>query len=114
MESYFGDVWLVRLLLQRALAAIYLIAFLSGASQFAPLLGERGLLPVPALSETSTAGRKPSLFCWRYSDRLLNAVAWTGISLSAVALSGLSESGAVWVSTGTWLLLWGLYLRSST
>jgi hypothetical protein len=109
MESYFGDLWLVRLLLQRTLAAIYLIAFLVALRQFAPLLGERGLLPVPALLKRDR-WRKPSLFCWRYSDRLLKAVAWTGISLSAVALSGLSESGAVWISAGTWLVLWGLYL----
>ena len=38
MDSYFGHVWLVRLILQRALAGIYLIAFLVVVRQFKPLL----------------------------------------------------------------------------
>ena len=36
-----------RLLIGRGLAVLYLIAFLVAARQFRPLLGERGLLPVP-------------------------------------------------------------------
>ncbi len=109
MESYFGDVRLVRLLVQRALAALYLIAFLVAATQFKPLLGEHGLLPVPALAH-GQRWQGPSLFRWRYSDRLLDAVAWGGVLLSALAVSGLSESGGVWLSIGVWLLLWALYL----
>jgi len=42
-ESY----WYTRLVFERALALVYLIAFLCAAHQFIPLLGERGLLPVP-------------------------------------------------------------------
>src|SRR5207249_4492771 len=45
--SYFGEIWLSRWLFQRGLAAIYVIAFVSALNQFRPLLGERGLLPVP-------------------------------------------------------------------
>ena len=41
------DLWITRLVFQRALALVYLIAFLVAANQFVPLLGERGLLPVP-------------------------------------------------------------------
>jgi Lipase maturation factor len=110
MEWYFGDVWLVRLLFQRALAAIYLIAFLVVLQQFKPLLGERGLLPVPAFLKRVSFRTAPSIFCWRYSDRLLNGVAWTGILLSALALAGLSDRGPIWVSMSTWLVLWALYL----
>lgn len=110
MEWYFGDVWLVRLLLQRALAAIYLIAFIVVLQQFKPLLGERGLLPVPAFLKRVSFRDAPSIFCWRYSDRLLDAVAWSGILLSAVALTGLSERFPLWLSTATWLVLWFLYL----
>jgi hypothetical protein len=40
--------WLVRTVFQRALALVYLIAFLNALNQFRPLLGERGLLPAPA------------------------------------------------------------------
>jgi hypothetical protein len=110
MERYFGEIWLVRLLFQRALAAIYLIAFLVTLLQFKALLGEQGLLPVPAFLRRVDFREAPSLFFWHYSDRLLTAVAWTGIALSAVALLGLSEAGPFWVSMSVWLLLWMLYL----
>jgi hypothetical protein len=110
MESYFGDVWLVRLLVQRAQAAFYLIAFLAVLQQFKPLLGERGLLPVPAFVKRIRFRDAPSFFFWRYSDRLLDAVAWTGIALSAAALTGLSERGPFWLLLSNWLVLWFLYL----
>src|SRR5262249_26900276 len=110
MESYFDGVWLTRLLLQRALAAIYLIAFLVALNQFKPLLGERGLLPVPAFLKHLRFRQAPSIFCWRYSDRFLDVVAWTGIGLSALAVTGVSERGPIWLSMITWLVLWGLYL----
>src|SRR5437867_1205168 len=110
MESYFGDVWLVRFLIQRGLAALYLIAFIVVLQQFKPLLGERGLLPVPLFLKHRSVRETPSLFMWRYSDRLLNAVAWTGLILSAVALSGVSEHAPIWLSVATWLILWVLYL----
>ena len=44
------DYWFARLAFQRGLAVIYLIAFAAAARQFRPLLGERGLLPIPAYS----------------------------------------------------------------
>jgi Lipase maturation factor len=110
MEWYFGHVWLVRLLLQHSMAALYLIAFIVVLNQFRPLLGDRGLLPVSAFLRRATFHDAPSVFFWRYSDRLLVAVAWTGIVLSAAALFGISERGPVWISIATWLLLWVLYL----
>jgi len=110
MGSYFGDVWLVRLVFQRALAALYLIAFLVVLRQFKALLGERGLLPVPAFVKHVRFLEAPSIFWWRYSDRMLDTLAWAGIALSVIALSGVSEIGPVWLSVDTWLLLWALYL----
>jgi len=67
MQEYFGHVGMVRLLLQRGMAAIYLIGFLSVALQFKPLLGERGLLPVPEFLRHATFREAPSLFHWKYS-----------------------------------------------
>src|SRR5579859_403582 len=110
MAAYFGDVWLVRLLFQRTLAAIYLIAFIAVLRQFKPLLGERGLLPAPHFLERIRFRDAPSLFCWRYSDPLLLIVGWAGLALSASALLGLSEMGPMWLSMATWLVLWFLYL----
>jgi hypothetical protein len=110
MEWYFGDVWLVRLVFQRALAGIYLIAFLVVLHQFKPLLGERGFLPVPDFLRYTRFRQTPSIFHWRYSDRLLDIVAWAGICLSIAALLGLSEMGPLWLSVSVWLLLWVFYL----
>jgi len=109
-ESYFGDVSLVRLLLQRGLAAVYFVAFLNALNQFKPLLGERGLLPVPAYLRHVGFREAPSLFHVRYSDRLLTAVAWTGLALSLAAVTGASECGPWWLSLPIWLLLYALYL----
>lgn len=110
MERYFGDVWVVRLALQRGMAAIYLVAFLTVALQFKPLLGERGLLPVPAYLRMLRFREAPSLFHWRYTDRLLDVVAWTGVGIAACAVLGLTEMGPVWLSMAAWLALWFLYL----
>ncbi|HKA13929.1 MAG TPA: lipase maturation factor family protein [Myxococcota bacterium] len=110
METWFGDVWLVRLLVQRGLAAIYLIAFLCAFEQFPALLGERGLLPVPSYLARVGFRDAPSLFHLHYSDRFLRGVAALGIALALVALFGLSEAGPLWRSIAVWLLLWVLYL----
>ena len=109
MEEYFGPIALVRLLVQRGLAAIYLVAFVSALNQFPALLGERGLLPVGRYVARTQFRDGPSLFRFRYSDSLFVLVAWTGIALSLVALAGLSEQSSVWLSAGVWLVLWMLY-----
>ena len=41
-----SEYWYSRWLFERALAAIYLVAFIAAAKQFVPLLGEHGLEPV--------------------------------------------------------------------
>jgi hypothetical protein len=110
MRAYFGDVWLTRLLVQRGMAAIYVVAFLAVLHQCKPLLGENGLLPVPAYLKSVSFRAAPTLFCWRYSDRLLSAVGWTGLLISLCALGGLTESGPAWLSLLAWLSLWAFYL----
>ena len=110
LNAYFGDVWVTRLILQRGMAAIYLVAFLAVIHQFKPLLGERGLLPVPEYLKNISWRTAPSVFHWRYSDRLLDVVAWTGIAVSVLALVGLTDAGPVWLSIGAWLLLYVSYL----
>ena len=88
----------------------YLIGFIVVLNQFKPLLGERGLLPVPAFLNRVRFWGAPSIFHWNYSDRVLDAVARCGILLSGIALLGISEAGPVWISAATWLCLWVLYL----
>ena len=85
------DYWLTRLVIERMLGAIYLVAFLVAALQFRPLLGEHGLLPVPRFLRRVKFLEAPSLFHLRYSDRLLLVVAWGGVALSAAVVSGLPD-----------------------
>jgi hypothetical protein len=110
MHAYFGDVWLTRLLVQRGMAAIYVVAFVAVLQQFKPLLGERGLLPVPAYLRNVSFRSAPTIFCWRYSDRLLDTTAWAGLLISVCALCGITEAGPLWVSIAAWLVLWAFYL----
>ncbi|MGW1777537.1 lipase maturation factor family protein [Streptomyces sp. NPDC002143] len=101
---------LSRLVFQRALAAVYLVAFLTAALQFRALLGERGMLPVPRFVEQVPFRRAPSLFHLRYSDRLFAACAWTGCAVSAALLAGLDGLLPLGAAMALWLAPWALYL----
>jgi hypothetical protein len=134
-----GDSDLARQVLQRGIAALFLIAFLSSLNQFRALLGEHGLLPVPellaavhraeaAIAERAVAGRRrsdrvpflrrtrsrgylgPTLFRWGYTDRRLVAVCVTGMVLAAAVVLGLPQLGPQWVPMLVFLAMWGLYL----
>jgi hypothetical protein len=101
---------LTRLLFHRGLAAIYLVAFISALNQFPALLGERGLLPVAEFLKHIRFRDAPSLFHWRYSDRILRILAWLGIVLASLALLGVPEFGPWWTVMAVWLVMWALYL----
>ncbi|MDB1090132.1 lipase maturation factor family protein [Streptomyces sp. ACA25] len=104
------DAWLTRLVLQRALAGVYLLAFLSAALQFRPLAGERGLTPAPGLLRRVPFRRAPSLFHAHYSDRFFGAIAWLGVALSAAVVLGAADGVPLWASMLIWAVLWYLYL----
>jgi hypothetical protein len=108
------DYWLTRFVFERALGAIYLIAFLVAVNQFRPLLGERGLLPAPEFIRAVPFRASPTLFhLIGYSDRRLLAVAWAGVALSVVAMLGLLDGVGYTIpfaSTVIFALLWILYL----
>jgi hypothetical protein len=110
MDAYVDGLWLVRLLLQRGLACIYVIAFLVALDQGPALIGERGLLPIPAYVRRADWKKAPSIFFWRYSDGLFRAVAGVGLVLAIAALLGLSEEGPFWLSATIWLVMWAAYL----
>lgn len=101
---------LARLFFQRGLALTYLVAFLVAVHQFRPLLGERGLLPAPAFLAAVPFRASPSLFHWRYSDRLLGAVAWSGAALAAFAFAGGPDRLPLPLAMLVWAALWALYL----
>ena len=102
--------WLTRLVLQRGLALVYLIAFIAVIHQFNPLLGEHGLLPVPRFVRKSASLMSPSIFFWFPKDFAFDLFGWVGIALSLFALSGFSERFGNTVSAATWFLLWVIYL----
>ncbi|HSL37858.1 MAG TPA: lipase maturation factor family protein, partial [Arthrobacter sp.] len=99
-----------RQVLQRGIAALYFVAFLSSLNQFPALLGERGLLPVPEFLARTSRLRRPTLFSWRYSDRLLRAVCWGGLAIAATLVLGLPQQGPPWVPMLAFLALWLLYM----
>jgi hypothetical protein len=74
------------------------------------LIGEHGMLPVPAYLRRASMRTSPSLFHWRYSDRFFALVAWVGIALSLAAVSGIIDHAPAGVGMLAWLLLWALYL----
>ena len=99
-----------RQVLQRGVAALFFVAFLSSFNQFPALLGERGLLPVPDYLEGFSARRRPTLFRWRYSDRLLRAVCLAGMAIAALLVAGLPQLGPPWLPLIAFLALWLLYM----
>ena len=99
-----------RQVLQRGIATIFFVAFLSSLNQFPALLGERGLLPVPEYLAGFRRLGRPSLFHWRYSDRLLRAVCWAGMAVAASLVLGLPQLGPPWVPLLAFLALWLLYM----
>jgi len=107
---YDGSYWLSRFIIQRGLGLTYLLAFLLALNQFRPLSGEHGLLPISQFLNRISFKRSPSIFHWHYSDRFFSWIAGTGIFLSLLALTGLSDAGPLWLSMLVWFLLWALYL----
>ncbi|HET8602201.1 MAG TPA: lipase maturation factor family protein [Segeticoccus sp.] len=111
MDWFVADgYWLARLVFQRGLAVVYLVAFVAALRQFRGLLGEHGLLPVPEFLGQVPFRRSPSLFHWHYSDRLYAAVSWAGAALASGVVVGLADRVPWWVGTVWWLVLWVLYL----
>src|SRR6266566_6766982 len=104
------DYSISRLLIGRGLAAIYLIGFLVAVQQFRPLLGERGLLPVPRFVAAVPFLGAPSIFQWRYSDRLLGIVGWSGAAIAASLLLGIPQALSLPLTMLAWIVVWALYL----
>ncbi|WP_371664096.1 lipase maturation factor family protein [Streptomyces sp. NBC_00280] len=104
------DYWLSRLLFQRGLACVYLVAFLGAALQFRALIGERGMLPVPRLVAHVPFGQAPSVFQLHYSDRFFAVWSWSGCAVSVALLAGLDSLLPLWAGMSLWLLPWAMYL----
>jgi hypothetical protein len=104
-----GGYWVTRFLFQRSLALIYLVAFLIAWNQFRPLCGDHGLLPARLFLKRAGFWDAPSLFQLGASDRLFAVAAGTGLVLSVLALTGITDAFGAWLSALSWLSLWVLY-----
>ncbi len=101
--------WITRVLLERGLGVICLIAFIVALNQFRPLLGERGLLPVPNFVRQVPFRDSPSVFYLFPNDTAFLIGSWAGIVLSCLVISGVSAR-YTWLSVSTWALIYLLYL----
>jgi hypothetical protein len=104
------EYWFGRLVLERGVGAVYLIAFVVAARQFRALIGEHGMLPVPQFLAQRSFRRAPSIFHFHYSDRLFTTVSWFGATLSAAIVAGAADLVPLWAAMIMWLVLWLLYL----
>lgn len=105
-----GGYWITRLLLQRGLGIVCLVAFLVALNQFRPLLGEHGLLPVSLFVKQVPFRESPSLFYLFPRDRAFTAAAWLGMALSCLVITGISERYSTRLSVVVWSGIWVLYL----
>ena len=104
------DYTLARLVFQRALGAVYLVAFLVALNQFRALLGDRGLLPIRTYLRRTSFRQAPSIFHWHYSDRFFAVGGRTGAVLAAATVLGVTDRLPLPVAMLVWLVLWALYL----
>ena len=102
--------WYSRFLLERALALVYLVAFLAAANQFVPLLGEHGLTPIGPFVRDVPFRSSPSLFYFAPHDTAFRAAAWLGVAISCLLLAGDSLFRGWAASAAAWGTLWVLYL----
>lgn len=99
-----------REIVQRGVAAVHLVAFVAVLRQFRPLLGERGLLPVPDFTARVPFRASPSLFHRWYSDRLVVVVGVAGVLVALGLVAGLPQLGPPWLPLVAFGVLWVLYL----
>jgi hypothetical protein len=102
--------WQSRWIFERALALIYVVAFLGAANQFVPLLGSRGLLPVTRFIQDVPFSASPSLFYAFPKDGAFRAAAYLGVALACLILTGVPQRAGSLVAGVVWTVLWTLYL----
>lgn len=111
------DFEFARQVLQRGIAALYVIAFVSSLNQFRPLLGEQGMLPAPELLQWARSSKRaarllrPTIFRWvAYTDRRLVGLCIGGIIVGAALVLGIPQLTVPWVPMACFLALWLGYM----
>ena len=89
------DSWWGRLIVERGIAAVYVVAFACAALQFRGLLGTRGMTPVPEFLRRRSSRSSPSIFHLHYSDRFFAVVCWAGRrDRGRRMVGGLADAGS--------------------
>ena len=112
------DFEFARQVLQRGIAALYVVAFLSTLNQFRPLLGEHGLLPAPELlalgpAVASAAGDccvPPSSATWSTATGVWWRCAGRASLIGAALAAGIPQLAPPWVPMLCFLALWLGYM----
>lgn len=110
------DFEFARQVLQRGIAGLFVVAFVSTLNQFRPLVGEHGLLPAPELLDWARSRRgrrllRPTVFLHvRYTDRRLTALCAAGIVVAGALVAGIPQLGPPWVPMLCFLALWLGYM----
>jgi len=104
-----GNYWMARVALEKSIAALFLIAFVNVVNQFKPLLGQRGLLPVPLFVKEVGFKQSPSLFFFFPTYKAFTLSGWIGVTLSGAIMAGIFD-GHSWLLLAIWATLWVLYL----
>jgi len=102
--------WYSRFVFERALALIYLVAFLCAANQFVPLLGEHGLMPASRFVRYVPFRASPSLFFFAPGDGAFRLAAWAGVALACLAFAGAADRLHPLGPAAIWFSMWLLYL----
>ncbi|KAM5131323.1 lipase maturation factor 1 [Callospermophilus lateralis] len=113
-----GTFWLTRIVLLRALAFVYSVAFLVALQQNKQLIGDRGLLPCRAyLKSVQQYFRGQGAWdAWSYAPTIIWLLDWSNMdfNLDLLALLGLGISSFVLITGCANMILmaalWGLYL----
>jgi lipase maturation factor len=112
-----ADATLARFVIERGIAAIYLVAFVVAYRQFPALSGDRGLEPAPRfLAVVPRFLDAPTVFRWiGYSDAKLRGISVVGAVVAAALLLGLPQGNAFTLDVGlaltmlAWAALWIMY-----
>lgn len=101
---------LAREVVQRGVAAVYILAFAAILHQWRPLLGRAGLTPAVDVVRRTTWRQRPSLLRLRPTDRAAALAAWGGLLVSVLLLAGFPQrAGSAW-TVAAFLTVWAVYL----
>ena len=111
MEAFGAEGYaLARELLQRGVGVVYVLAFVAVVHQWRPLLGTEGLTPARTFLERVPMRSAPSVFHWRYSDRLAVGLGWVGVVLASTVVLGIPQRLGTAATVAVFGVLWLLYL----